>query len=70
MAHHLATHASPQQWNRLLVPEFQMLLYRLDYDPENANTYTLFVTNLVHLWYEERVVGSVVSLRFKSLKHI
>lgn len=54
-------HTAPQRWNRLVVPGFQMLLYRLDSIPGHANTYSLFVTNLVHLWAEERIVGSVVS---------
>lgn len=61
---------SPPRWNRLCIPGYQLLMYRLDCDPLNANTYTLFVTNMVHIWVEERVVGSVVRISFVFIYYV
>lgn len=54
---------TPPRWNKLNIPGFKLLLYRLDLENENPNVYTLFVTNMVHIWVEERVITtSIVSL--------
>lgn len=48
---------TPPRWNRLAVSGHQLLLYRIDVDQEGF--YSLFVTNMVDIWMEERVISLV-----------